>query len=396
MKKVISVGLSFALILFLVTTTALAVELTTYFEKIIAQESVNGLIQNWSASEKVTLVQWMSDAGIQLDEKKVAQLESTTLSETEKGELAMNIIQSYYPARDEALTSVDIIAKEYGAYEQWPLDLKAWYSSMLEKYQWEQKNGTFAQNTLPQENDISQERAQVIANGCLTEIFGLDAGEIEQLSSTVFFQEDVEKTKRVWYFNYYEKGTNTLRYYAYINSDGTLLDCGSSDSPASTASELNKRFYDLISYHSDEFFTVEGLATFANTLAPLINAAMSEGGIDKWPAYFAQIPYAFPDDAAISADNAVKIGTQSILDHYGWSQMQLDENYVFTLSYRNNDGLHEWRLAYRIPQEGKPEAFTRFQAGEIPFCIIIKIDPFTSSVRSLEEDKDIDRYWFGE
>lgn len=395
-KKKISVGLVCVLILVIAAVTALAVGLTTYFERIIEQESVNGIIQNWPASRKVSLVQWMLDAGIQLDEKQVARLDSTTLSEAEKEELAMNIIQSYYPARDKVLTTVDIIAKEYGAYEQWPLELKAWYTSMLEKYQYEQKNGAFAKNILPQENDISQEQAQTIADGCLTEILGVDAEEIAQLASTVFFQEDIEKTGRVWYFHYYEKKTNELKYYAYINSDGTLLDCGSSVSSATTAAKLNEQFYELISYHSDEFFTVEGLATFANDLAPLINAAMSEGGIDKWPAYFAQIPYAFPDDTAISSDRAIKIGTQAILDHYGWSQTQLDENYVFTLSYRNNVGLHEWRLAYRIPQEGKLEAFTRFQTGEIPFCIVVKIDPFTASVRSLEEENDTDRFWFGE
>lgn len=400
MKKKLSVGLILVIVMVLAAVTALATTLTAFYERIIEQESKSGTIQDWPVSDKVLLVQWMVDAGIQLDETQVARLTNEKLTVEQQDKLAMDIILSYFPARDKLLTTIDIIAKEYGEYEQWPLELRAWYTDTLEKYQHNQNNSPFAKNTVPQEGDISEEEAREIANNCLTEVLGLNAQQVNALISNVFFQEetDGEQTHRVWYFNYYSEGSQTLLYYAYIYSDGTVMDCGSNEQPASAASSLNEHFSDLIAYHYDTFFTVEGLAAFAKDLAPQINRAMESGEeIDKWPAYFAQIPYEYPSEAAISAEKAIEIGTQAILDRYGWSTIQLENQYVYTLSYRVYPSeMHEWRLAYRIPQEGKLDAFRQFNAGEIPFCIIVRIDPFSASVIDITEGNDVDKYWFGE
>lgn len=397
-KKRLSVGFVLIILLMLTVITALAMTMTAYYEKAIELESESGPIQEWSPSDKVALVHWMLEAGIPLDEGQVAKLDNGMLSEAQQDELAMHIVLSYYPVRDKMLTTVDIIEKEYGEYEEWPLELRAWYSMTLEKSQHEQSNSAFAKNILPEEKDISEEQAKALANQCLTEVLGLSPLQIESLEAKVFFQEDTgsEEPNRIWYFNYYEKENKELKFYVYIKSDGTLLDCGCIDEPVTSASELNNKFYDLIAYHSKDFFTVEGLAEFSRSLAPQIRQAMSNGGIDKWPAYFSQIPYALPDSAAITADRALEIGTQAILEQYGWTAMQLEEKYVFTLSYRIYEDVHEWRVAYRIPAEGKPNAFLQFRAGEIPFCIIVRIDPFSSSIMSVIEENDVDEYWYGE
>lgn len=398
-KKKLFVGLVLAIVLVLETVTAVAMTLTAFYEKTIEQESKNGTIQDWPVSDKVLLVQWMVDAGIALDETQVSQLANKDLTLEEQDQLAMDMILSYFPARDKWLTTMDIIAKEYGKYEQWPLELRAWYTATLEKYHHDQKNGSFARNVLPQAGDISEEEARNIAQNCLTEVVGLEATQINALTSNVFFQEETggEKTFRAWYFNYYLQGSQNLLYYAYIYSDGTVMDCGSTEKPATTASTLNEQFYELKRYHNNDFFSVEGLATFARDLAPQIRQAMETGGIDKWPAYFAQIPYAFPAEGAIPAEQAIEIGTQAILDKYGWSTSQLESRYEYTLSYRIYPSeMHEWRLAYRIPPEGKPDAFKQFHAGEIPFCVIVRVDPFSSSVIDITEGNDSSKYWFGE
>jgi len=76
-KKKLSVGFVLLIVLVLAVATALA-----------------GLIQDWSAEDQVTLVDWMADAGIELDADKVAQLQDTSLSEEEKSALAMEIISA--------------------------------------------------------------------------------------------------------------------------------------------------------------------------------------------------------------------------------------------------------------------------------------------------------------
>ena len=121
-KKKLSVGLVFILILVLAAATALAaMTLSAYYEKVIKWEGKSGVIQNWSAADKVALVDWMAEVGVELDAEQVARLHNDSLTEAEQGKLAMEIIDGYYPARDGILTSVDIIAKEKGPIEYWSI-----------------------------------------------------------------------------------------------------------------------------------------------------------------------------------------------------------------------------------------------------------------------------------
>lgn len=164
---------------------------------------------------------------------------------------------------------------------------------------------------------------------------------------------------------------------------------GQAPSPTDAAA-LNEEFHDLIRYHADDFFTVNGLAAFARDLAPKVKKVIDAGSeIEKWPAYFAQIPYAFPDASVIAQKEAYRIGSQAILTKYGKDTAWLERNSSYTLSYRAYANAHEWRLAYRIPPQGKEDAYAGFYAGEIPFCIVVRIDPFTSQVLDIQEQNDI-------
>ena len=125
-KRKRSVGFVIVLILLLAATTAFAaISLRSFFEKAIEQESQSGEISHWSASEKAAFVNRMVEAGLLPETEQTKQLQSRTLSEEQQDALAMSIITDFYPARDSFVTTMDIIAKEYGAYEQWPLELRA-------------------------------------------------------------------------------------------------------------------------------------------------------------------------------------------------------------------------------------------------------------------------------
>ena len=87
---------------------------------------------------------------------------------------------------------------------------------------------------------------------------------------------------------------------------------------------------------------------------------------------------------------------KAILTQYGEDAAWLERNYVYTLSYRAYADADEWRLAYRIPPQSKPDAYADFYAGKIPFCIVVRIDPFTSQVLDIQEQNDINAFWYGE
>jgi len=103
-KKKLSVGFVLMIVLVLTVVAALAaITLSEFYEKAIQKEGESGLIQDWSADDQAALVDWMIDAGIELDVEKVARLHDTGLTDEEKSALAMEIITDYYPARDGIL-----------------------------------------------------------------------------------------------------------------------------------------------------------------------------------------------------------------------------------------------------------------------------------------------------
>ena len=401
-KKKLSAGLVIAICLIIVAVGAFAaMSLNTLYEKTIELESKSGLINEWSIEDKVTLIDWMAESGIQIDKSKIEKLKDSSLSEDVRDSLSMEIIESHFFARDGYLTAMDLIADEYGPYEFWSLELKAWYSSLLEKYDHEQINGVSAKNVLPGEDDITEEEAKQMAQNCLTEIVGLDVGDIEKLHLSIYFQEVQEQSSsytRHWSLNYYGPDKKELLYYVYLKHDGTLRDCGGPEEYNTIGEKLNEEFRNLLIYHQDTFFTVEGLAAFAQDLAPRINEALENGEqIGRWPTYFAKIPYALPSETSITEEQARQAGVSAILAHYKWSIEELNDYYVPSISYRiYNIDESEWRLSYRLPASRKVEANEKFFAGEIPFCIIVRIDDQSGEILELRESFDQHWDWYGE
>ena len=186
-KKKLSVGFVLMIVLVLTVVAALAaITLSEFYEKAIQKEGESGLIQDWSADDQAALVDWMIDAGIELDVEKVARLHDTGLTDEEKSALAMEIITDYYPARDGILSTVDIIAKEKGPVEYWSLEDKAWFSELMLEYQPDQIGGV---NLLPGEGDITQEEAIEIMYAYFKDTYGLERGEFDETTMSVSFAE---------------------------------------------------------------------------------------------------------------------------------------------------------------------------------------------------------------
>ena len=402
-KKKLSLGLVLMIILVLITVSALAtMTLSALFEKAIEVESQSGFIQDWSTEDKVALVEWMKAVGVEQDDERIAKLNDENLPEEQRDNLAMEIIAEYFPSREEKLTTMDIVAKEYGPYEDWSIELKAWYTSTLEKYHHDEKNGVSARNVLPNEDEFSEEEAKSFAHDCLTEIVGIDEPYISTLRLAIYFQEsieDVPNPSRTWYLNYFDPDTGELLYFVYMSSYGELIDCGGPEEYNTVGEQLEKEFRDLISNDGDcTFFTVEGFAAFGQDLAPRINDAILKGEeISKWPTYFSKIPYAYPSETSISEEEALRIGTEAILKYCGWDAQELNDYYKLSLSYRIYDPASpEWRLSYRLPAGAKDEALEKFHAGEIPFCLIVRMHSESGEVIEVCESYDSHTNWYGE
>ena len=387
----------------------LAIDLRPYYETVIQMEHEKGLIQQWPVQDQKALISLMKQLGMILDQELEMKLIEAENDSTKDDAIVVQIIDAYYPAREGILNSMDIVAKEFGPYEEWSIELRAWYSAALQKVG---DTKPRAMNILPQENDISQQQAQDIGRDYLMKVRGKSTEEIDAMTLHIYFQlpsyDNRVADKGMWYLNYYDDANPNDLYFVYLNHDGSVSEAGGPRTqPLSSTEELNERFNEILMRHQDEFFTVTGLAAFARDFAPQINAALQRGEtILPRAAYFAGIPYSLPQANDVSQEVALSIAEDTILEHTGWTKAMLYEGYKPSASYRlsqNTDGYlddqsesGEWRFGFRIPPSNRSGAVERYHKGEIPFCFIVRIDAATGQVIELSESMDNARLWYGE
>lgn len=386
-KKKLSVAFALTVILALAAVTALAMTLDAYYEKTIEKEGQSGLIQTWSAADKAALVDWMVEAGIELDEEKVARLRHDVLDEDAKDILAMEIISGYYPARDGVLTSVDIIAKEKGPIEYWSLEDKAWFSQMIANHQ---PGEVSSVNLLPTEEDITQEQAIEIMYTYYEKEYGLTRGDFDESKMSVSFSEgawDDGSQSKAWSMDVWLKSDADHPMGISILPDGTIRHAS-----APYTQTWRDDWYDT--FMAEDFWTVEGMYRFAQEWTPRAQQIVSGG--EKLPhdlRYLLSKAYGLPTDADLSRDEALALARNAILSAEGWTEEKLS--------------LFETREAYRIDEPAQPVYWFVFiwsihsqeqrdavealhQQGGIPRRVIVKVGAADGSVLSVEESNRVD------
>ena len=391
-KKKLSVGFVLVIVLVLAAVTALAaMTLNAYYEKAVEKEGKSGLIQDWNTTDKVALVDWMVEAGVELDEGQVAQLHRDDLSEDEQGALAMEIINGYYPARDGVLTSVDIIAKEKGPVEYWSLEDKAWFSEMLAKYQPEEVSGV---NLLPTEADITQEQAIEIMYAYYEKEYGLKRGDFDESKMSISFSENTwddgsgPQRLKTWGMNLWLKADSEHPMGIYILPDGTIKQA--SEPYVQT---WRDEWYDTLM--RSDFWSIEGLYRFKQEWEPKVKQLQASGKqIDnKELVYLLGIDFELPQKNDITRDQAFANAQAALLKAKGWSDERLN--------------LYGTREAYRVDASKRPEyyfVFTfwtstisdqqrekaqeLFDRGDIPLKMIVRIDAKNGDVIEIRDDND--------
>ena len=242
-----------------------------FYEKTIEKEGSHGLMRDWESSDHIAFVEMMLEAGIELDDKALADMNNEDLTEKVRGEIAWKIIQDYYPSRDSVLTAVDVIAKEKGPIEYWSLEDKAWFSEMMLKYQPDEVSGV---NLLPSEDDITQEQAMEIMYDYYLKEYGLTREQFDEEKISVYFSENInrngstsEKVK-AWGMNLWLIG-DPEPFGISILSDGTIRRAR-----GPYVRTWRDDWYDTIM--SDEYWTIEGMVKLKNHWGPRVEALLAE------------------------------------------------------------------------------------------------------------------------
>ncbi|MEG0324225.1 MAG: hypothetical protein RR619_09530, partial [Raoultibacter sp.] len=390
-KKKLSVGFVLLIVLVLVAVTALAaMTLNAYYEKAIEKEGQSGLIQDWSASDKVALVDWMVEAGAKLDAEQVAQLHANHLTEDEQGTLALEIINSYYPARDGILTSVDIIAKEKGPIEYWSLEDKAWFSEMIVKYQPEEVSGV---NLLPTEADITQEQAIEIMYAYYEKEYGLKREDFDESKMSISFSENTwddgtgPERLKTWRMNLWLKADIEHPMAISILPDGTVKQA-SGPYVASWRDEWHAEFL------SPEFQTIEGKSAFQRTWSTRIQQLQSDGeDIPSSHFIFTLLARRFSEPSAsdIVAEDAAKLASDAIPSFMGWSKNEMKFYMSSDAAYctdRSEGGYYWFIYSWDTENNSIEEMEQLHSDGHLPYAVNAKIEAGTGKIIEIRASED--------
>jgi hypothetical protein len=162
-KKKLSVGLVFAIVLVLVAATALAVAIVSWHqnaEKIAQMEAEQGYYSDWSADSRVALVQYMVESGILTSNERIERLLNGNLDAEAASQLATEIITEWGGYREDAISLISILESVWGSYPyEWSQEDLAWYTNTLEANGQKPEERYF----IPEGEILSKEQAIALA-----------------------------------------------------------------------------------------------------------------------------------------------------------------------------------------------------------------------------------------
>ncbi|NMD38185.1 MAG: hypothetical protein GYA87_05840 [Christensenellaceae bacterium] len=391
-KNKLSVAMVLLITLIAISITAFAViSLQQYYEKTIEKEGNHGLIKGWKANDHIAFVDMMTDAGIKLNESKLAQMRNTSLSEEERGNIAWELIQEYYPARDGILTSVDVIAKEKGPVEYWSLEDKAWFSQMMLKYQ---PNEVGSINLLPTKEEISKEQAIEIMYSYFEKEYGLKRMQFDEKKMSISFSENI------WNDGSDSQKLRTWNMDLWLKNDPIPL--GISILPNGEIKQAigpSKRgwqddWYDTLMQRN--FWTVDGLNQFSKTWAPKVAELLSEGHkVPKDLAYLASLKFSLPSSGDITLSQAQEKAIQAILNNLKWTEYELSLFGIKSAYQIDNPDRHEYKFVFTywmpgITEDQIKEAEQLRKKGEIPFRAVVRVDAKTGEIIEVKEQHKLE------
>ena len=376
-KKKMSAGLIFAIVMMLLTVTAVAAVLLSgkdFVNQFLAPMSSETAEECWSEAELSQIFTLAEENGVEItDEIRAAMESNDPVYKEELLRLFMKIDLGYYPAA-------------------WPLEEQAWYDELLVKYGLTEERTRF----LPTEGEISQKEALNIACEYILDKWSVDVkqGEFILYQQYMLSEDETGKHIKMWDIEY-ESADGTI-YVVCLRSDGSVIEnefyTYVHQPEAETSkddTQVSNDIWDLAALmREDSFYTVDTLAHFRSDYAPLIEAAGdSKDASIVVMRLLLDIPYAEPKDTDITPDRALALATDAAVEA-GWTEDWLGRC-KFSVSYRDYaDAEPVYRICFKLKQDQRDLFYNR----QMPFGIVIQIHPVNGDVISIVELNELDEF----
>lgn len=305
------VGLIIALILLLLTATALAVALLSpreVVEKVAVPMAKSSRQENYTYEELSSLIGTLNENGITLDE----------------GSRLMQAFQTGHGYWEQD-TIEEICRSAFGKREgAWSIEQKHWYGEMMVSI------GAWDENVyvLPDETDMTAGEARELACEMLKKEYGADLPfesngqwEIQETFESVYvYNERGEESQRIqWAFWFLNQHTGNVDYEVTFDRSGSQLDIWR----AAYLEEINTKNWATVMddlENRDGMCSAWGVETWAE-FGRLIQSS-DPGSRNGW--LYQHAGYRLPPDGAVSPAKAMEIARNAM--NYGQITGRLEEH----------------------------------------------------------------------
>ena len=376
-KRKLTVGWVVAVTLMLLTVTAVAAILLSgkdFVNQYLVPMSQQTEDVKWTDEEMKQILMLAEENGVEITEDIREALESSdAVYKEELLRMFMKIDLGFYPAT-------------------WPLEEQVWYDELLFKYGMKEEITRF----MPTEGEISEQEALDIAEKYVLENWSVDISEgqyTRYVQYMLSLDDESGAVNKRWDIEY-EAEDGTM-YVLCLTPEGRVIEDGFSTyvhktrDVAPEKEDIDDEVWKLARrMMDDQFYTVETLARFQMDYAELIEAAASSNDQQViLMRLLLEIPYAEPRETDISPAEAFAAAREAARIA-GWNDDWF-ERCKYSVSYRDYDDAEP---TYRICFKLKADRRDLFYSREMPFGIVIYINPINGEVISINELNELDEY----
>lgn len=308
-KRKVSLALVFALMIVLLAGVAFAiVSWHQHAERIAQMEAEQGYYFEWSADNRVALVQHLVDGGILTADERVHQLLNGGLGEEEASQLATAIITEWSGIREDAISLMSILETVWGRYPyEWSQEDLVWYMETLEA------NGVKMETrvSIPEGDVLTKEQAIALAVEYVKPLVNYPQEVWDSYTITAIYESQyyAGNDDPYWNVEFHPPTRWTTRTYI----PGVVIDPRTGEV---YSDEFCLTPEQRLIAHWEEIETAEDYR-FMRFLTHEERAEATKG-------YPVGSAYAIPDPAFISEEEALSIAKKAFMEEREYTEEQLD------------------------------------------------------------------------